>query len=134
EKSPSEREEWLRDTLKRQMGGPELTDIKIENVTDPFKPLFFSYKIKVPGYAERTGKRLFLQPAFFQKGVAPLFNTSARQHDIYFSYPWSEEDSVNIELPAGYGLDNPEAPASFPIGPVGDYKVKLAVTKDAKML
>jgi hypothetical protein len=134
EKSPSEREEWLRDTLKSRMGGVELTDIKIENVTDPFKPLIFSYKVKMPGYAERTGKRLFLQPAFFQKGIAPLFSTSVRQHDIYFSYPWLEEDSVNIALPAGYSLDNAEAPASFPIGPVGDYKVNLAVTKDAKIL
>lgn len=134
EKSPNEREEWLRDSVKSRLAGAELSEIKIENVTDPFKPLVFAYKIKVPAYAERTGKRLFLQPAFFQKGVAPLFNTSTRKHAIYFNYPWLEDDTINIELPAGYALDNAESPASFGLGQIGDYKVRLAITKDAKTL
>ncbi len=134
EKSANEREEWLRDSVKSRLAGAEISEIKIENVTDPFKPLIFSYKIKVPAYAERTGKRLFLQPAFFQKGVAPLFSTNTRKHAIYFNYPWSEDDSINIEMPAGYALDNAEAPASFPLGKIGDYKVRLAATQDAKTL
>jgi hypothetical protein len=134
EKSPNEREEWLRDSVKSRLGGAELSEIKIENVTDPFKPLVLSYQLKVPGYAERTGKRLFVQPAFFQKNIAPLFNTSTRKHAIYFNYPWLEDDTINIEMPAGYALDNADAPASFPLGNIGDYKVRLAVTKDAKTL
>lgn len=134
EKAATEREEWLRDGIKRRMAGAELSDINLENVTDPFKPLVLSYKIKVPEYAERTGKRLFIQPAFFQKGLAPVFNTSKRQHAIYFDYPWQEEDAVEIDLPAGYSLDNAESPSSFPIGKIGDYQVSLAITKDAKTL
>jgi hypothetical protein len=134
EKSEAEREEALRNLIKKRLGEVEVTDIKLENLTDPFKPVVYSYKLKIPGYAERTGKRLFIQPAFFQKGIAPLFSTSTRQHDIYFNYPWQEEDMINIELPEGYGLDNAESPASFALGQIGDYKVRLAITKDAKTL
>ena len=134
EKSEAEREEALRNLVKKRLGEVEITDIKLENLTDPFKPVVYSYKLKLPGYAERTGKRLFIQPAFFQKGIAPLFSTSTRQHDIYFNYAWLEDDSINIELPEGYALDNAESPTSFALGQAGDYKVRLAITKDAKTL
>lgn len=134
EKSEAEREEAVRNLTKKRLGEVEISDFKLENVTDPFKPVVYSYKLKIPGYAERTGKRLFIQPAFFQKGIAPLFSTSTRQHDIYFNYAWLEDDVINIELPEGYGLDNAEAPVSFPIGQIADYKVRLAITKDAKTL
>jgi hypothetical protein len=134
DKSAGEREEYVSSRLKARFAGIEITDIQLENVTDPFKPLVYSCKVTVPGYAERTGKRLFVQPAFFQKNLAALFNTSQREHAIYFHYPWLEEDSVNLELPEGWVLDNPEAPANLPLGSAGDYKVRLAMTKDAKTL
>ena len=55
--------------IKAQMSTAELSDIRIENVTDPVKPFIYAFHVKVPGYAQRTGKRLFLQPAFFQRGL-----------------------------------------------------------------
>ncbi|NOT61731.1 MAG: DUF3857 and transglutaminase domain-containing protein [Acidobacteria bacterium] len=135
DKSASEREEYVSlRWWKSRLAGVEVTDIQLENVTDPFKPLAYSCKVSVPGYAERTGKRLFVQPAFFQKNIAAMFSTGQREHAIYFNYPWLEEDSINIELPEGWALDNPEAPANVPLGNAGDYKVRLAMTKDAKTL
>jgi hypothetical protein len=134
EESASEREEQVRQTVRSRLGNVEVSDIRLEDVTDPFKPLVYSYKVRVPGFAERTGKRLFLQPAFFQKGIGPLFPTSNRRHDIYFHFPWTEEDDVTIDLPEGFALDNAESPASFNFGEVGKYEVNLAITKDKKTL
>jgi hypothetical protein len=128
--SASQREETLRNKIKAQMSTAELSEIRIENVTDPIKPFVYSFHVRVPGYAQRTGKRLFLQPAFFQRGLSPLFTTSSRKHAIYFQYPWSEEDDVSIELPAGYALDNPDAPAPFGSGQLSQYDVKIYATKD----
>jgi hypothetical protein len=132
--SPAEREETLKERFQARMGGVELTDIKVENVSDPEKPFVYAFHVRVPGYAQRTGKRLFLQPAFFQKGLGPLFTTAARRHEVYFHYPWSEEDHVQIELPAGYALDNADAPAPFSGGDLTKYEPSAGVTKDGRTL
>lgn len=132
--SPAQREETLRDSIKSRMSTAELSNIKIENVTDPIKPYTYSYQIRIPGYAQRTGKRLFLEPAFFQHGLTPLFPASARKFDVYFNYPWSEEDEVTIALPAGYALDNADAPAPFDSGEISGYAPRLASLDGGKAL
>jgi hypothetical protein len=132
--SPSEREQALRDRVKERMSTAELSNIKVENVTDYAKPFVYEYHVKVPGYAQRTGKRLFLQPAFFQHGAGPLFPTSTRKNAIYFHYPWSEVDEVTIDLPAGFTLDNADAPAPFGAGALSRYEVKILATKDQHSL
>jgi hypothetical protein len=132
--SAAQREQTLRDQIKEQLSTAELSEIKIENVTDPAKPYVYAFHVRVPGYAQRTGKRLFLQPAFFQHGRGPLFSTSGRRHPIYFHYPWSEEDEVTIELPAGFTLDNADAPSPFGAQDLSKYDVKLMTTKDQREL
>ncbi|MGH9755829.1 MAG: DUF3857 domain-containing protein [Blastocatellia bacterium] len=133
EETPEQREKKLSDEVKTRLGGT-ISEIKIEGANDPLKPLAYSYKISVPGYAERTGKRLFLQPAFFQKGVGQMFSTSGRQHDIYFRYLWTEEDQVVIELPEGYALDNADSPGDLAFGEVGHCKITIGVTQDQRTL
>jgi hypothetical protein len=116
------------------MSTAELTEIRVENVTDPVKPFTHIYHIRVPGYAQRTGRRLFLQPAFFQRGIPPLFSSSTRKFDVYFHYPWSEEDEVIFTLPEGFVLDNADAPAAFRAPQISEYKPSLAATKDGRTL
>lgn len=134
EESPAEREKRVVAALTSRINNALYRDVKLENVTDPVKPLVQTYKVRVPGYAERTGKRLFLQPAFFQKGIAAMFPNSTREHAIYFHYPWTEQDVVSIDLPAGFTLDNAEAPGSMDFGTAGKYEVDLGITKDKKTL
>ncbi len=33
-----------------------------------------------------------------------------RKYDIFFQYPWSEQDTIEIALPKGFALDNADAP------------------------
>jgi hypothetical protein len=134
EESDAAREDSLKKELKDQMSAAEITNIKIQNVTDPVNPLIYSYHVRFPGYAQRTGKRLFIQPAFFQHGLEPLFATTSRKNQVYFHYPWSEDDQVEIDLPTGYALDNADAPAPFGSAPISEYKPHLAVTSDGKTL
>jgi hypothetical protein len=110
--SPTQREETLEKSVKARMSTAELSEIKIENVTDPIKPFVYAYHVRVAGYAQRTGKRLFLQPGFFTHGMGPLFPSAGRKHDVYFHYPWSEEDHITIELPPGFTFDNADTPAA----------------------
>jgi hypothetical protein len=132
--SAEQREKNLRDMIKEQMSTAVLSGIRIENVVDPVKPFVYSFHVRVPGYAQRTGKRLFLQPAFFEKGIAAMFSASTRKHGIYFHYSWSEDDAVTLDLPAGFALENAETPQSFGARDVADYKVKISVVGKAEAL
>lgn len=134
EHTPAEREKILTDGVKSRLPGAEVSEMKINLSDDPTRPSGYSYQVKVAGYAERTGKRLFLQPSFFQKGIKPRFSANTRQYDLYFDYGFLEHADVEIDLPAGYALENAEAPASFPLADVGNYQVQLAHARDTNSL
>lgn len=108
--APSKREENFRDGLKQRVSTAEVSDLTIENVTDAAKPVVFRYKVRVPNYAQKTGKRMFFQPGFFEYGNDPLFSSAERKFDLFFRYPWSELDRIQIAYPSGYDLDNADAP------------------------
>jgi hypothetical protein len=134
ELTPAEREQALREDLQQRLGAAEVSQVRIENVSDPVQPLVYAYRLRVPGYAQRTGKRLFVQPALFQRGVGPRFPNQARKHLIYFHYAWSEEDTVRIELPPGHQLESLEAPTPFRVQDFGRYEAKLELSKDGRVL
>jgi hypothetical protein len=125
----TEREDDLRRELKSRFADFELTDAKFNAVEDLTKPVGILYHIRIEGYAQRTGKRLFIRPAYFQAGAGPWFTANTRQFPICFDYPWSETDVVRIELPEGYQLDHPDAPRSLSFEPAGSYAVKILMPK-----
>jgi hypothetical protein len=108
--SPAKREENIREEIKNRISTAEISEVSITNFDDATKLLTYSMKIRVPNYASKTGKRLFLQPGFFEYGAKPLFSSATRTYPIYFEYPWSEEDNIEIELPNGYLTDNAASP------------------------
>jgi len=132
--SPTERETTLKKLIKDQFNSTEITTIQIENITDRDKPFIYRFHIRVVDYAQRTGKRLFFQPAFFQKGVKPIFPTSQRKYPVYFHFPWSEYDEVQITLPSGYELESPEGLHPITSGTVAGYELRLFISNDRKTL
>jgi len=132
-KPTSQREEELRESIKERLSTAELSNVVMEDAADPLKPYTISYHIRVPGYAVRTGKRLFLQPGFFQRGFTPYFSTASRKHEIYFHHPWSEKDSIRFELPEGFTLDSADAPRGIS-GEVAAYEVKMTVVDRQRIL
>jgi hypothetical protein len=132
--SPEQREQNLRDMVKARMSTAEVSNVKIENVTDPSKPFIYRFHVVVPGYAQRTGKRLFLQPGFFEKGVPAMFTASTRRHPLYFHFPWMETDTVTINLPKGFALDSPDKPAPFNVNDLAKYEVQMMVANKNEQL
>lgn len=135
EDSADKREENFREEIKRRVSTAEVSGVIIENVTDPSKPLVYQYKIRIPNYAQKTGKRLFLQPGFFEYGAAPMFSTATRKYDIYFHYPWAETDDIEIALPKDFELDNADAPGQVADpGNIGSLDVIMAIDKASNVL
>ena len=135
DESAAKREETLRDDVKRRLSTAEVSDVTVENIDDHSKPLVQSYKIRIPSYAQKTGKRLFLQPGFFEYGNSPVFSSSGRKYDIYFRYPWSESDKIEISLPKGFTLDNADTPAPMAdTSKISSLDVKLAYNQASHAL
>jgi Domain of Unknown Function with PDB structure (DUF3857)/Transglutaminase-like superfamily len=135
DESPAAREEAFKNEIKADMSSAELTDVAIENIEDPSKPLIKRFKVRVPSYAQKTGKRLFLQPGFFEYGKAATFSGSDRKFDIFFRYPWSEEDKIEIAFPKNFDLDNAEQPVevSDP-SRIGSNQIKIGIDKANSVL
>ena len=134
--TPQQRETTLKNSIKYNiLGTSEVSDISIENVSDPDKPFVYRFKVRVPGYASRTGKRIFLQPNVFERNSKPMFEGNVRRYEVYFRYPYSEMDDITIELPNGYELESPDAPGVVKDNSgVGINDVSIAVSKDKKII
>ena len=134
DKTEAERElDWTED-VKKLFPDAQITNFHMGNVMEPVKPFAVSYTISIPGYAARTGKRILLQPAVFERGYGARFPETERRHDIYFQYAWSEEDDVRIELPESWELDNPTKAPDTSFGEMGGYKTDLRKTTDGRTI
>jgi hypothetical protein len=133
--SAGKREEDLKQEIKRRISTAEISGISIENATEPEKSFVYAFKVRVPNYAQRTAKRLFLQPGFFEYGENPIFSGANRKYDVYFQYPWSEQDSIEIALPKGFALDSADAPALIADPQkIGSLNVNIAIDKASNTL
>jgi hypothetical protein len=132
--SPAQQEEDWKKSLEARLSTAEISDLEMRDITDPVKPVVVRHKVSVPGYATRTGRRILLQPAFFQRNLGPRFTESTRKWDVYFDYGWSEEDEVSIDLPEGWELDQPTLPQGSSFGNIGSYTVQVQKTTDGRRL
>ncbi len=131
DETPQMREVNFQNEIKERISTAEISDVKFENSDDNDKNYKISCKIYIPNYAQKTGKRLFLQPGFFEYGTSPLFSSATRKYDIAFNYPWSEDDDITISLPSGFALDNPDRPADITDAKnIGSLKISIQVNKE----
>ena len=127
-------EDFVLTRTKERFPEFEISNIKVTISPDAKLPVGVSYHLLVKGYAQRTGKRLFLRPGFFTAGRRAFFTEANRSNDVYFDYPWSEEDTVDVRLPEGFQLDHPERPAPFEIKPVVKYGVNISIENPGNTL
>ena len=131
--SPAEREKYLAEVIKAQVGsGSEISNILIDNLDEAEKPVVYSFNLRVPAYAERTGKRIFLRPSVFKRNTGALFTAGQRKYDIFFNYAWSEDDDISFELPDGFSpeaADSPRAIKDEKTGAAHETSIKVADDK-----
>ncbi|MEO8573193.1 MAG: DUF3857 domain-containing protein [Pyrinomonadaceae bacterium] len=134
--SPAEQENKLKALVKSNLlGTAEVDSYSIENLNDPEKSLIYRFKVRVPGYASRTGKRLFFQPNVFERSSKPRFTANTRKHDVYINYPYSVQDEVSMEFPNGFALESGDSPQPIKDRQgIASHQVKMGVTKDGKTL
>ena len=82
-----------------------------------------------PGYANVSGKRLFITPNLFDRSSTRLPGDSIRRYDYVTGNSFTDIDSILIDLPAGY---QPEAiPKDLAIdSKFGEYRASIKVDND----
>lgn len=129
EKSPAQREEWLRDRITRMFPDADVTELKIESVGDPARPLRTTYHLAAPHYAQATAKRLLFQSSPFHRAIRSQFSASERRFPVEFPYAWREFDEIHIQLPLLWALDSADSPARLALGPTGFFENQLTINK-----
>jgi hypothetical protein len=133
-RSVLEREKEISDQVKSRMSTAQLSEIHFDPGNAPSDPYRIGYHIRVPGYAQRTTQRMFLQPAFFQRGLLPLFPSAERRLPILFDYAWGETDTVTISLPGHFHLEGPPESAPILLPGVGKHMVSIRLSEDGHAL
>lgn len=131
---PSKREQNLKDAILARMSGAEISKISIENFDDIAKPIVYRYTIKVPNYAQKTGKRMFFQPGIFEYGSPAKFASATRQYDVAFAYPWSEKDEIELKFPSTYEIDNGEAPGGADAGEISKDVITIGTDRSTSTI
>ncbi len=133
--SQTKREDDLRDLIRSRLSTAELSAISILHFDDPSQPLTYEYRIKVPNYAQRAGRRLLLQPNVFEFGAKPVFSSDTREYNIFFPYALSTTDDIRIELPQGFDLESADSPAGVADPErVGSLTISMSVERPTNVL
>jgi hypothetical protein len=103
--TPAEREQRLKDDYVKRWPGAAISNVRFEQLEDPQQPYVIRFAVSIPNYAQKTGSRLFIQPALLQRGLPATFTQAARTHRVIFPFAYLEEDTVTIDVPDGYELE-----------------------------
>lgn len=124
----------LRGQLEPMLRGAELSDVKVTNADRTVEAMEISFRVRVPGFAERTGSRLFVQPSVFRRNARPIFASPERKTAVVFHYRASEFDDVEITLPNGFVIESGHSPAGLDLGRAGNYAVTVHWDPRRRML
>ena len=100
------RKKSLENDIKRWL--PSECSFELTRVTgwdDILVPLHVEGTIKGIGYGNTVGRRMLLPVEFFQATQARTFESEKRTNDIYFHYPYEEQDDVKLYVPPGYKIE-----------------------------
>jgi transglutaminase-like putative cysteine protease len=122
-----DREKYLNRTLNLPTYKVEKTNYK--ELKGVIPAMDETLKITSSNYATVTGKRLFVAPNLFNKeSKLPLY--TERHFDIRFKTSYIDVDSINIQLPQGYGVESVPKDISLK-NKFGSYSINFKVKENS---
>ncbi len=129
-----ERVETTKKSLEARYPGAQITALKVDNADVPMGVFRITYNIHMDAFAQRTGKRLFFQPAYFNLGDSPMFSASSRKYPIAFDHAFTETDTIDIEYPETLQLEQPEMPGDLKLGELGMISIQARLDNKRPLL
>lgn len=94
------------------------TITKFTDWDDNAKPIHIEGTVNIPSDNTRALGRIILPLSLIQSQVARSFTSAQRVNDIYFHYPYQEEDDTSIQLPTGYKVGSFPKVTTIPQGAI----------------
>lgn len=108
---PATWEKIVRDEVREELPEAEVSDVRIEHLTDTTEPVILHYRVRLANYATTSGERRLIVPSFFHLHAQPRYELPQRVNAIWWKYAQQEVDDFDLILPPGYELETPGAPA-----------------------
>ncbi len=130
--SGREREEWLHNHV--DLPSFEVVSVDFSEAEAHAKTLSLPLTLKLPRYAARTGRRLFLQVNLMERwsDVPPSSDEERNQPIEYFPYAFIDTDTIRYELPDGFDIETMTLPVSLETS-FGRYESKIVMEPDGTL-
>ena len=117
--------------LKEQIDLPHYDVTKFEYKEDksPLPSINEELEIKALNYASVTGKRLFVYPNIISRHSSRLKADDTRKYPVSLKYEYTEIDTTELALPAGYQAEALPAPVKIE-GKFGKYSSVIELRAD----
>jgi Domain of Unknown Function with PDB structure (DUF3857)/Transglutaminase-like superfamily len=121
--------EKVLDLLKEEIDLPQYDVVKYDyqESFDGNLPIVAELlELTAPNYAQISGKRLFVAPNLLTKLYRKLTPDTSRKYPVQLNFAYTDIDSVEIEIPAGYIPEALPAPVNIS-GAFGRYSCMVKV-------
>jgi Domain of Unknown Function with PDB structure (DUF3857) len=92
--------------LEKRYNDIEVSDYKIENLSELSKPIIETYKLKKSNSIEKIADKIYFAPLLFLAETKNPFTQDKREYPIDYGFSRQEKFNVNITIPEGYVVES----------------------------
>lgn len=100
--------------VEAKNGAIEISDFRIANKNEIYKPITEMYKFSSEDLSEKIGDKIYFRPLFFDAMAKNPFKLEKRDYPINFDTPFLVDNRVSIKIPVGYEVES--IPENIAIG------------------
>jgi transglutaminase-like putative cysteine protease len=123
--------ESLQSRLEEAYDGIEISDLKVSNKKEIYKPLVESFKFLAEDYCDVINDKIYFSPLLFLAMDKNPFKLEKRTYPIDFGSKWEKNYTISIKIPDGYSIST--LPQNKAIGlPENMGSFKYIITKNGE--
>ena len=100
------------ESLEKEYHGLEISDYKVDNVNDIYKPIVEEFSFVDKGNVEIIGNKIYMAPISFLTIKENPFKAETRKYPVDFNFPAKDTYNFSVKIPAGYKVEFLPEPVS----------------------
>jgi hypothetical protein len=125
------RKKYLEDQMKEYI--PAGAEVELKNTPDwksSEAPLSAEFSVKIEGWVSGAGRRAMMPVGVFSASEKRVFEHADRAQPVYYTYYYTKEDDIKIELPLGWHVASVPKPQDLD-AKAAEYTLKCEDQKTA---